>query len=49
MKTERKAKGKKGALRNLKPKKAADVKGGIRKAGPGTQTEDEVYIGVTRR
>jgi hypothetical protein len=32
-------------------KKAEKVKGGVRRTGPGTQTEDDVYVGrsVIRR
>ena len=28
-------------------KKAEKVKGGVRRTGPGTQTEDDVYVGRT--
>lgn len=31
----------------LTAKSAKDVKGGVR--GPGTQTEDDVYVGVRKR
>ncbi len=31
----------------LKAKSAKDVKGGA--MGPGTQTEDDIYVGVRRR
>ena len=32
-------------------KKAEKVKGGVRRTGPGTQTEDDIYVGrsITRR